>query len=55
MIIARLYEDEPAVELYDVVGDPDELTNVADQHPEVVAELMEGLRPAMESRYFYRG
>ncbi len=55
MIIARLYEDEPEIELYDVVADPDELTNVAHQHPEVVAELMESLRSAMESRYFYRG
>ena len=54
-VIARLYEHEPEVELYDCAADPDELTDLAADHPEVVAELDALLRPAMESRYFYRG
>lgn len=54
-VIARLYEDEPEVELYDVAADPDELTNVAAAHPQVVTELNALLEPALQSRYFYRG
>lgn len=54
-VIARLYEDEPEVELYDCVADPDELTDVAADHPRVVAELDALLGPALESRYFYCG
>ncbi|MGD9497926.1 MAG: sulfatase-like hydrolase/transferase [Armatimonadota bacterium] len=53
-VVARLYEDEAEVELYDCAADPDELTDVAADHPQVVAELDALLRPALESRYFYR-
>ncbi|MGC9320060.1 MAG: sulfatase [Armatimonadota bacterium] len=53
-VIARLYEDEAQVELYETAADPDELTDVSDEHPDVVAELDELLRPAVESDYFYR-
>ncbi len=53
-VIARLYEDEPQVELYDAAADPNELTNVAAEHPDVLAELDELLQPAMESDYWYR-
>ena len=52
--IARLYEDEPEIELYDHATDPAELVNVADAHPDVVAKLMTHLVPAMESPYWYR-
>lgn len=51
--IASLYEHEPEVELYEVIADPAELVNVASEHPDVVAELMGYLKPAMESRYVY--
>ncbi|MGI5816532.1 MAG: sulfatase [Armatimonadota bacterium] len=52
-VVARLYEDEPEYELYDVASDPDELTDVAPDHPEVVAELDALLEPAVSSRYFF--
>jgi arylsulfatase A-like enzyme len=53
-VIARLYEDEPEYELYDTAADPDELTDVSAEHPEVVAELDALLEPAVHSPYFYR-
>ena len=53
-IVARLYESEPSVRLFETASDPDELTDVASEHPDVVAELTEALRPATESPYFYR-
>jgi len=52
-VIARLYEDEPQVELYDCAADPNELTDLAEDHPETIAELEELLAPALSSRYFY--
>ena len=52
-IIAGLYEREPKVELFETTTDPDELTNVADAHPETVGELIAHLRPATESLYFF--
>ncbi|NOZ23971.1 MAG: hypothetical protein GXP25_23080, partial [Planctomycetes bacterium] len=52
-VVARVYEDEPKTELFESSSDPDELTNVADAHPDVVAELSNCLRPAIESPYFF--
>ena len=52
-VIARLYEDEPEYELYRSSFDPDELTNVAERHPDVVEELDALLEPAVSSPYFY--
>jgi len=52
-VIARLYEDEPEYELYRSSFDPDELTDVSDRHPDVVAELDALLEPAVNSPYFY--
>jgi len=53
-VIARLYEDEPEYELYETATDPDELTDVAADNPEVVAELDALLEPAVTSDYWYR-
>ena len=36
---------EPAVELFDMIADPFELTNVAREHPDVVERLRAALRP----------
>ena len=52
-VIARLYENEPEYELYETASDPDELTDVAADHPDVVAELDALLEPAVSSPYFY--
>jgi hypothetical protein len=49
-----LYEDEPEYELYEVASDPDELSDVAAEHPEVVRELDALLEPAVSSPYFYK-
>jgi arylsulfatase A-like enzyme len=54
-IIARLYEDEPEYELYRSSFDPDELTDVCDRHPDVVAKLDALLEPAVGSPYWYEG
>jgi arylsulfatase A-like enzyme len=53
-VIAELYEDEPEYELYETATDPDELTDVAAEHPEVVRELDALLEPAVSSPYFYK-
>ena len=52
-IIARLYEHEPQIELFDTAVAPDELTDVSAAHPDVVAKLSDHLRPAIESPYSY--
>jgi len=52
-VIARLYEDEPEYELYESAADPDELTDVSAQKPEIAAELGVLLEPAVSSEYFY--
>ena len=38
-----------ATQLYDRANDPDELTDVADQHPEVVADLTAKMEAYLES------
>ncbi len=53
-VIARLYADEPEYELYETATDPDELTDVAADNPDVVAELDALLEPAVASDYWYR-
>ncbi len=54
-VVAELYEDEPAMQLFDKTNDPDELVDVAGEHPDVVEELKDDLQPAMESPYWYQG
>jgi arylsulfatase A-like enzyme len=38
-----LWDANDTVELYDVVADPDETTDLADEHPEVCAELQDAI------------
>ena len=46
--------ERPAWELYDLAADPDEQVNVAEQHPEVLADLKARLL-AWEARMAARG
>ncbi|MEW6359051.1 MAG: sulfatase [Planctomycetota bacterium] len=51
--IVEMYEGEPKIELFETAADPDELTNLADKRPDMVAELRDALHPAIESPYFF--
>jgi|APTNR8051073442_1049403.scaffolds.fasta_scaffold00953_2 arylsulfatase A-like enzyme len=42
----RMIEEIKVVQLYDLAADPGEATNIADQHPEIVAKLMKHIEAA---------
>ena len=54
-VVAELYESEPRTQLFNSAQEPDELTDVAAEHPDVVEELSACLKSATESPFFYRG
>ena len=49
LVTGKPRDGQDRIELYDLLADPRETTNIADQHPEIVHRMTEALRKWQQS------